>query len=619
MIAQPISEQFVVLEKKLPELRNPENIDDDKQGRWRWWKQRWKQIPLWCRMLILQIGCSSILLIPLLWAHHHRLIPWNQYPWAVYIPWSNMEWSLEVSRWVIFFLIVINGAIFTRYSSLFVPQAVAALAKRTRKILSHSLVARLETICMLWRYLSYNLFSGLLWLLSLEFYPYPDELVNAAHHNGSYEWSLLPIQFYVERTLLLLFVSSIFLSMEKLLLHWISKEFNSSLYRERIQKSLYALWTVAVLKKVAILFNYSPLANIPPDNFEKLWRPKNCPYESADLMSIFILEQFVKLGKKSGERKETMARRLFRFLVPPNPLNHHHHQRQLVLNDIKPFFTRTEVEKAFAVIDIVGAGNVSEGEFVKVIDEIYRERTNLINVLLTNSDVIWRLDRFMITFVLILMIFASFPIFGLSPTEALVPLGVSIAPTIVAATLIFGETIKSIFASVIFLFATHPYDVGDRVYMDQGSFFVREIGLLYTMFERWDGFIVYIPNSVLATKAICNVRRTGAQSQRIEISLPFGIKTMILTELEHRLINFVQIETKDFAAVRSFAYEMRDVNSIVMILTLKHRMNWQDGPKRVLRNNKFLEFLAKTMNELGIQYYTTVRCLEMLPPNELIG
>lgn len=606
--ATGIHDQFIVLERKIPELRfsGSEDGELEKAGPL---GRMWRALPIVVRMF-LWLGVATVLTLgPSCWAHTQGYLRLEDFPLTLYKPWAESNGWIELLRWSLMIYLLAVGGIATHYTSILTPQATAYVARRAKKFLPVQTISSLEVICMVWRYLSLCLYALFLWLLSLLLFPYPEELVAAGHQGGTLVWSELPLNFFTERLCLLLLVSTVLIAGEKTILKSIAREFNQPLYRDRIQKALYALWTVAVLRKAASIFAYSHISEHQA-NFERLWKAKDYPYATHDLMSIFVLEQFVKLGKKSGERKQTMAKRLFRFLLRPG-------NSELFIDDIRPFFTRSEAEKAFAVLDTVGAGDVSEAEFVKVIDDLYLERAELINVLLTNSDVIDRLDSFMLWFVAILVFFSLFPIVGYSPSEALVPLGVSITPTMVAGTLIFGETIKSIFASVIFLFATHPYDVGDRIYMDQGNFFVREIGLLSTMFERWDGFIVYIPNSVLATKAICNVRRTGYQSQRIEISLPGYLSASTLNELEVRLTTFIQNETRDFAAIRACRYEMRDLNQIVMIIALRHRANWQEAYPRALRNNKFMAFLTSTINLLGIRYYTTVRCVELVAPEEL--
>lgn len=603
---EPISDQFIVLERRHPALRSAAYEGSGEGGTGG--APGWGRIPLGLRLVLCLALAATPFLLPLYLIYRFGVFRKASYTLYQYAPIESANDWLELARWLIMGLILGTGLVLTHYLSILVPQLMAFIARRGRKTLAPGLVTCIEIVSLVWRYLCYNAIATVLWITSLHIMPFPRQLLEKAPEATAY-WSRLPWQFYAERLFCILFVSALLLTLEKVLLHLIAKEFNRSLYRERIQKCLYSLWTIDVLRKAATLFNYVHVTERSP-NFDKLWRLKSYPYASADLMTVFILEHFVKLGKKSGERKQTLARRIFRFLVPP------HRADRLLAEDIRPFFCKGEAERVFAGLDFNHTDDISESEFVRAVDAIYQERADLITVLVTNSDVVSRLDNLMLTLVAILLLIIIFPLIGFSPSEALMPLGVSLAPTIVACTLIFGETIKSIFAALVFLLATHPYDVGDRVYMEQGNYFVRKIGLLSTMFERWDGLIVYIPNSVLATKAICNVRRTGFQSQRVELVLPASISRDRLAELEGRLEGFVQAESRDFASIRSARYEMREVNQLVLVITLRHRFNFFDGYDRCRRNNRFMLFLKQSVHDLGIEYCTTVRTVVLARHDE---
>ena len=56
----------------------------------------------------------------------------------------------------------------------------------------------------------------------------------------------------------------------------------------------------------------------------------------------------------------------------------------------------------------------------------------------------------------------------------------------------------------IFLFVKHPYDVGDRIVVDDKGYTVAKMQLLSTNFKRDDGKFVWIGHNVLATKLIEN-------------------------------------------------------------------------------------------------------------------
>lgn len=91
-----------------------------------------------------------------------------------------------------------------------------------------------------------------------------------------------------------------------------------------------------------------------------------------------------------------------------------------------------------------------------------------------------------------------------------------------------GNSAKNLFEGVIFLFVTHPFDVGDRVFIDGQNLIVKELGILTTVFQRFDGQILYSPNAVLATKPITNIRRSSNITQTIElqIDLDVGLRSL---------------------------------------------------------------------------------------------
>lgn len=598
---EKVADQFVVLEDKLPELWSSARETTVK-------KTTWGSLPTVVKLLFVWAAASAPVLLSLHLMRVFNCFADVKYTLLDFVPLDQTNDWMELCRWLVILEIAITGHVLTKYSSILVRQLISFVVRHHHQAFSPLAIRLCEVVALVWPFLCFNVFSTILWLVSLYVMSYPPIPSDAEGHGAQY-WIHLPWQFYAERCFLIICVSSYLIVGEKLLLQAITRQFSKPLYRDRIQRCMYAFWSLNVLRKAAGLFNYTHVSSFA-DNFDRLWAAKSYPYASSDLMTTFILENFVKLGKKSGERKQTMAKQIFRFLAHPSTRDRLH------VDDIRPFFARGEVEKVFSVFDVSNAGDISQAEFVKAIDEIYQERGDLIKVLLTNSDVINRLDNLMLVVVGVLIFLIIFPTIGFSPSKALVPRGISIGSMVVAGTVIFGETIKSIFAAIIFLFATHPYDVGDRIYMDQCNYFVRRIGLLSTTFERWDGFIVYIPNSVLATKSICNVRRTTLQSQRVELVLPATVSGLTLTLFEDRLKDFVCAESRDFAAIRCYRYEMRDMNQLAMVISIRHRYNFQDGYERSLRNNKFMRHLVATVRDLGIEYRTTVRGIALQKVSE---
>lgn len=54
-----------------------------------------------------------------------------------------------------------------------------------------------------------------------------------------------------------------------------------------------------------------------------------------------------------------------------------------------------------------------------------------------------------------------------------------------ALTFVFGDSVKSVFESALFLFLEHPYDVGDMLTMSGNVFAkVKKIDLMYTVSDH---------------------------------------------------------------------------------------------------------------------------------------
>ena len=93
--------------------------------------------------------------------------------------------------------------------------------------------------------------------------------------------------------------------------------------------------------------------------------------------------------------------------------------------------------------------------------------------------------------------------------------------TILAATWIFGETVKGVFQSVVFLFLTHPLDVGDMIALppDDAWFRVKRFGLVNTQLVRENGDLMHVPNSKLWTGALVNLTRSARRVEVVRVLL----------------------------------------------------------------------------------------------------
>ncbi|EOX97558.1 Mechanosensitive ion channel family protein [Theobroma cacao] len=107
---------------------------------------------------------------------------------------------------------------------------------------------------------------------------------------------------------------------------------------------------------------------------------------------------------------------------------------------------------------------------------------------------------------------------------------------LVVAAFIFGNTCKTIFESIIFLFIIHPFDVGDRCEIDGAQFVVEEMNILTTVFLRFDNLKITFPNSVLSTKPIGNFYRSPDMGDSIDFCIHIATPIEKVAVMKQRIL-----------------------------------------------------------------------------------
>ncbi|KAG9097041.1 hypothetical protein FRC07_010843, partial [Ceratobasidium sp. 392] len=245
-----------------------------------------------------------------------------------------------------------------------------------------------------------------------------------------------------------------------------------------------------------------------------------------------------EIGSLHSARK--LAKTLFENLGDVDP-----GRKELTVEDFYPFFkTEDDARIAFKLFDKDGNGDISKKEMREAVQRIYRERKALTASLKDMSNVVQKLDGVLLAVALTLVLFVCLLIFNRSNTIAsLVPM----ATIILGFSFIFGNSAKTLFESLIFIFSTHVYDVGDLVMIDDQALFVKEFGLFSTTFRRVDGQEIIAPNALLASvKLIHNVRRSGAMWETTDLQVGYDTPLEVLEQLRQRLKKYVAANSREW-------------------------------------------------------------------------
>lgn len=94
--------------------------------------------------------------------------------------------------------------------------------------------------------------------------------------------------------------------------------------------------------------------------------------------------------------------------------------------------------------------------------KVYQGRRALSHALNDTKTAVKQLNKLVTCILIVIIIIIWLLLVGIATTKVLVFL----SSQLVVAAFIFGNTCKTIFEAIIFVFVMHPFDVGDRCVID---------------------------------------------------------------------------------------------------------------------------------------------------------
>ncbi|KAK9802607.1 hypothetical protein WJX73_001744 [Symbiochloris irregularis] len=215
----------------------------------------------------------------------------------------------------------------------------------------------------------------------------------------------------------------------------------------------------------------------------------------------------------------------------------------ILVSDFHAFMTKEEAEDAFSLLDTDHNGELTRDELYKQVLAAFQERTNLREQLKDSKSVVGTL-RWLLGLILhIIFIFFYLLIFNVDVTRT----WVLFSSIFLGFSFIFGNTIKTTFESIIYIFIVHPFDVGDFIIVDSDRVRVDQIALTSIIVQRGDGMRLWVPVSKLSSNSLQNLTRSGNKSDSLKWLVDAATPARILEELAVQLEKHYNANTSEFA------------------------------------------------------------------------
>ncbi|XP_076898316.1 mechanosensitive ion channel protein 10-like isoform X1 [Bidens hawaiensis] len=284
--------------------------------------------------------------------------------------------------------------------------------------------------------------------------------------------------------------------------------------------------------------------------------------------------------------------------------------------DLRRFMIKEEVDIVFPLIDVADKGKVDKKTLTEWVVKVHNGRKALAHALSDTKTAVKQLDK-LVTAVLIVLVFVVWLLLTeIATTKVLVLM----SSQLVVAAFIFGNTCKTIFEAIVFVFIMHPFDVGDRCVIDGVHLIVEEMNILTTVFLRYDNEKIYYPNSVLSTKPISNFRRSPDMGDGVEFSIDFATTASQIAQMKEKMKVYLERNPQLWYSGHSFVVKgIENVNKIKMAMYFTHTMNFQNfGEKNVRRSELVLE-LKKVFEELKIKCNLLPQEVHLHHPETITG
>ena len=359
---------------------------------------------------------------------------------------------------------------------------------------------------------------------------------------------------------ILILLSAILLT-EKIGILFISLNFHKSFYTKRIRRNNLVLSCFETLSQ-----SYFP--------------PNLKPIKSGSVLKSEAINIYVKT--------------IFDGLLKPG-------RSALILEDFLEEIDHPIATELFNFLDFNKSDDISLTEFEEAMQEAYDEKKTLLKAIKANEKVIDRIDKFFVSAILLYKLSCFIPKVQLSLFDFIKYIGSSA----LVLRYLFDHFLEQLFSSVMHFLVTHPYDVGDKILLDEKVYRIKDMGFWKTTLISLDGQVSYLPNHTLLSKAFGNYRRSDRMETNLVMSLGIATSKEDIEMYVAAMNDFIK-ENGRYLDGHIVIKEVSVPNCDCMVLVfgVNHKFNFNNDDSLHFRCELIFKNMIRIAKEQNLKYYT---------------
>ncbi|KAK1938314.1 hypothetical protein X943_000093 [Babesia divergens] len=259
------------------------------------------------------------------------------------------------------------------------------------------------------------------------------------------------------------------------------------------------------------------------------------------------------------------------------------------------------VDEFFAEYDIGNCGSISSDVFVRNVLYMCSLRKRLMSTLKNQRSILCLVARLLST-VLWFLIFVLFLMTFRVNKNIVLPSTIGFFSAMIVA---LSHMYTSFITAIIFVVLSNPYNVGDRVRINEGEpMYVKSITTYNTKFRCIHGKEVTYQNSILSTLRITNETRARHAAQSMAIRVGGNTTPAALKQLMENLKGYVNSQPRNFVKDGCYIYrsDIQVGHYYILNVVLTYLENWSTTNTIFLLRKQVVLELARQCNMLGITY-----------------
>ena len=415
----------------------------------------------------------------------------------------------------------------------------------------------------------------------------------------------VPVKLY--QVLVCAQIATLVMAAKVVFIKLLANAFHRKAYFERIRDALFDHYVIErlsipsyMLNKSARIEIESATAGIRGVPQEEAGILENLSQNNLGVRTFQNIMRFVRRTKittistqqqrdvRSEEEGRDVAKEIFKNVVPEGRFH-------MLVFDLFHFLKESDADRAFQAFESE-EGVVTCESFENWVTSLIRERKALALTLSDTKTAIRSLSRLLDWVVGVIIVLIWLFLLNVNIQKLLVVTSGSF----LASLFVFGNTCKTVFESIIFLFVSHPFDVSDIIRVDGQTYVVEEMQLLSTILLAADNSKTFFANNQLALKVIGNYYRSPDQIELIDLALGWGTPIKKIEDMKACILRFLQANPEQWYPKVTLNMKTFDNEKILLTFSIQHRISFQNVDVRLANKNRLMMTVMKALHELDL-------------------